>query len=239
MDGVRVGEVGDEGDGALEEEATAVGEVVVEGGGEAVPDAVACRSERRESLTHSLLLHEAAHLLDAATLLVGGGLGPVQQGVPVQLPITPAQRTHQIAVDFVKNEGAEGNVLPPVPRGLLRLDADWNALLEDDGLDVLLALPPGIALAAANEALDGREEVERLVTVLLGVELHHPPIGRVDVTAGAWNGSEIEAVEGLEWREWDVATSASVEQIWMDTSDCNGVYERFVITFMLLLRHAQ
>ena len=88
MDGVRVGEVGDEGDGALEEEATAVRKVVVEGGGEAVPDAVACRSERRGSLTHSLLLHEAAHLLDAATLLVGGGLGPVQQGVPVQLPIT-------------------------------------------------------------------------------------------------------------------------------------------------------
>lgn len=30
-----------------------------------------------------------------------------------------------------------------------------------------------------------------------------------------------------------------MEQIWMDTSDCNRVYERFVITFMLLLRHAQ
>ena len=78
---------------------------------------------------------------------------------------------------------------------------DGNALLEDDGLDVLLALPPGVALAAADEALDGREEVERLVTVLLGVELHHPPIARVDVTAGAGDGSEIEAGEGLEWRE--------------------------------------
>lgn len=43
MDGVGVGQVGDEGNGALEKETAAVGKVVVEGGGETVSDAVVCQ----------------------------------------------------------------------------------------------------------------------------------------------------------------------------------------------------
>lgn len=120
------------------------------------------------------------HLLDTASFLLSRGPGPIEQRVSVQLLIEQRPLQYNIAVDFVEYEGPEGDVSPPVPRAVLLLNTNGNALLEDDGLDVFLTLPPCIALATADKTTDRRKQVEGLVSMLLETELHHPPISGVN-----------------------------------------------------------
>ena len=123
------------------------------------------------------------HLLDAATFLLSSGPGPIQQRVSVQLRVVQRPLQYEIAVDFVENEGPEGDVSPPVPRAGLLLNTNGNAFLEDDGLDALLTLLPFVALAAAHKTTGRGKQVEGLVSMLLETELHHPLIGGVNVVA--------------------------------------------------------